>query len=72
VAGFQVSISIPLWVSTEPLIVPSDMYLKTDRPKAGLTLSAISPSSDGAAILEKPVSDRGTLEDLSQSRNSDF
>jgi hypothetical protein len=39
---------------------------------AGLTLSASSPSSDGAAILEKPVSDRGTLEDLSQSRNSDF
>jgi len=34
---------------------------------AGLTLSAISPSSDGAAILEKPVSDRGTLEDVSQS-----
>jgi hypothetical protein len=39
---------------------------------AGLTLSTISPSSDGAAILEKPVSDRGTLEDLSQSRNFDF
>ena len=26
-------------------------------------------SSNGAAILEKPVSDRGTLEDLSQSRH---
>ena len=25
-------------------------------------------ASDGAAILEMPVSDRGTLEDLSQSR----
>jgi hypothetical protein len=33
---------------------------------AGLTLSAISPSSDGAAILEKPVSDRGTLGGLTQ------
>jgi hypothetical protein len=27
-------------------------------------------SSNGAAILEKPVSDRGTLEDLSQSAES--
>ena len=29
-------------------------------------------SSNGAAILEKPVSDRGTLEDLSQSPISPF
>ena len=29
-------------------------------------------SSNGAAILEKPVSDRGTLEDLSQSPKSPF
>ena len=27
---------------------------------------------NGAAILEKPVSDRGTLEDLSQSPKSPF
>ena len=38
---------------------------------AGLTRLVISPSAQyGAAILEKPVSDRGTTEDLSQSAES--
>ena len=41
---------------------PTFQFRKIDAPRAFRR-----GSSNGAAILEKPVSDRGTLEDLSQS-----
>src|SRR5436190_20299651 len=43
----------------------SPQFRRIDAPR-----SFRRAGSSGAAILEKPVSDRGTLEDLSQSRPS--
>ena len=74
-----VAVAIPDWALVRPSLASAaelseNGHALVSNRSSGLStqLALRTPKSKGAAILEKPVSDRATLEDLSQSPRTPF